>query len=68
MTGAASPPRWCCGSATPHSRLHRSRSSDGGFGVYIIREIMDVFDYTRGDGGSNILDLVKRIPGKEGAR
>jgi sigma-B regulation protein RsbU (phosphoserine phosphatase) len=43
-------------------------SSDGGFGVYIIREIMDVFDYTRGDGGSNILDLVKRIPGKEGAR
>lgn len=43
-------------------------STDGGFGVYIIREIMDVFDYTRGDGGSNVLDLVKRMPGKEGAR
>ena len=43
-------------------------SVDGGFGVYIIREIMDVFDYTRGDGGSNVLELVKRIPGKEGAR
>lgn len=41
---------------------------DGGFGVYIIREIMDVFDYTRGDGGSNVLELVKRFPGKEGAR
>jgi anti-sigma regulatory factor (Ser/Thr protein kinase) len=40
-------------------------SVDGGFGVYIIREIMDVFDYTRGDGGCNVLELVKRIPGKE---
>ncbi|HEX5138531.1 MAG TPA: SpoIIE family protein phosphatase [Planctomycetota bacterium] len=41
-------------------------TTDGGFGVYIIREIMDVFDYTRGDGGTNVLELVKRFPGKEG--
>lgn len=43
-------------------------TSDGGFGVYIIRQIMDLFDYTRGDGNVNVLELVKRLPRKDGAR
>jgi sigma-B regulation protein RsbU (phosphoserine phosphatase) len=43
-------------------------STDGGFGVYIIRQIMDVFDYTRGEGGPNVLELAKRLPRKDGAR
>jgi sigma-B regulation protein RsbU (phosphoserine phosphatase) len=43
-------------------------SVDGGFGVYIIRQIMDLFDYTRGEGGPNVLELVKRLPKKDGAR
>lgn len=43
-------------------------SVDGGFGVYIIRQIMDLFDYTRGEGDANVLELVKRLPRKDGAR
>ncbi|MFI5401577.1 MAG: SpoIIE family protein phosphatase [Planctomycetota bacterium] len=43
-------------------------SVDGGFGVYIIRQIMDLFDYTRGEGEPNVLELVKRLPRKDGAR
>jgi sigma-B regulation protein RsbU (phosphoserine phosphatase) len=43
-------------------------TADGGFGVYIIRQIMDLFDYTRGEGGVNVLELAKRVPGKDGAR
>ncbi len=43
-------------------------SVDGGFGVYIIRQIMDLFDYTRGEGDANVLELTKRLPRKDGAR
>jgi len=43
-------------------------TADGGFGVYIIRQIMDLFDYTRGQGDVNVLELVKRLPRKDGAR
>jgi len=42
-------------------------SADGGLGIHMIRQIVDLFDYTRGEDGVNRLDLVKRLPRKEGA-
>jgi len=52
-----------------HARPPRfDGTTDGGFGVYIIRQIMDLFDYTRGEGEANVLELVKRLPRKDGAR
>jgi anti-sigma regulatory factor (Ser/Thr protein kinase) len=41
-------------------------STDGGLGIYLIRQIMDVFDYTRGEDGLNVLELAKRLPRKDG--
>jgi len=35
----------------------------GGFGVYLIRQIMDIIDYTREPGGLNRLELIRRLPG-----
>jgi serine phosphatase RsbU (regulator of sigma subunit)/anti-sigma regulatory factor (Ser/Thr protein kinase) len=41
-------------------------SSDGGLGIYLIRQIMELIDYTRSEAGLNVLELAKRLPPKDG--
>ncbi|MDJ0976418.1 MAG: SpoIIE family protein phosphatase [Planctomycetota bacterium] len=38
-------------------------AAEGGLGLGIIRRVMDEVSYTRGEGGSNCLDLLKRVEG-----
>lgn len=40
----------------------------GGLGVHIIREVMDLAEYQKRDGGGMRLTLEKRVPGKEVCR
>ncbi len=38
---------------------------EGGLGVWIIRQVMDEYDYSSDDKGRNILRLIKRFPAAE---
>lgn len=42
-------------------------SRDGGFGLFLIRKVMDGVSYGRDAGGRNCLELVRRLPVREPA-
>jgi serine/threonine-protein kinase RsbW len=39
--------------------------SEGGLGVWLIRQVMDEFIYSSEEDGTNVLRLIKRFPGAE---
>lgn len=41
------------------------KPGEGGLGVWIMRQVMDEYDYFRDETGRNVLRLIKRFPAKQ---
>ena len=44
-----------------HGEVPTDDQDEGGYGIFLVKNIMDVVKYTRSDDGKNILSMIKKL-------